>query len=60
MNVTATLRGDSVTIVDITPTGNNSVLVSYVDSDYNLLTTIFNFDPKTANTVTIATGATVV
>jgi len=60
MNVTAIMNGESVTIVDITPTGNNTILVSYIDSANILQTTIVNFNPKTASTATIALSASAV
>ena len=47
-----------VTIVNIEPTGNNNILVSYVDSAKNLKVTMYNFDPRSAGSVTIGTNAT--
>jgi hypothetical protein len=58
MNVTATLNGESVTIVDVNVNGLN-IVITYVDADDNLKVyqTIVS---KAAMSTIIATGATVV
>ena len=58
MNVTATYRGASVTIVDITVNGQ-SIYVSYIDGAGNLKVNIDWLQPGQAP-VTIATGAAAV
>ena len=58
MNVTATYKGASVTIVDITVNGQ-AIYTSYVDGSGNFKVDIDWLKPQ-ENPVTIATGATVV
>ena len=56
MNVTATYKGASVTIVDVTRNGS-STYVTYVDAS-NVLKTDVTYTPDTS-AITIATSATV-
>lgn len=58
MNITATLDGVGVTIVDVTTDGSN-INITYRDASANLKVTRIHFDSKTSAT-TIATSATVV
>lgn len=58
MNVTATLNGESVTIVDITTNGS-TMYVSYIDSSNNLKVQRQQFGNGygSSSELTIATGA---
>ena len=59
MNVTATYKGSSVTIVDVTKNGS-AIYVTYVDGSDVLLVDTTMVPPTSASaTVQIATSATV-
>lgn len=58
MNITATLNGASVTIVDVTTDGSN-INITYRDAAANLRVTRTHYD-STALATIIATSATIV
>jgi hypothetical protein len=58
MNVSATLNGESVTIVDVNVNGLN-IAITYVDASTNLKVYI-TYVSKAAMSTIIATGAAVI